>query len=283
MNRTWNYPYSRQASSRDESPPSEIDMNDALDFPLGRFERKYLVSDEVAAAIKEAIAPHVVADEHMPSENPRGYVVHTLYLDSPTLELYRWTRESRVNRYKLRLRFYDEHATSRIYAEIKEKRSGQTFKRRYGMDHELAQAMMADRTAEPLVHALGNGAASTALAEFCELRYSIAADPKLFVTYQREAYNSQEEPQVRITFDRRMRTNAFGRSGGLAVPKYGVNIGGRDALLEFKYADDPPAWLKETLDKFNLRRAKFSKFAESVDALGISGRSPRKFKVTQLR
>ena len=56
-------------------------------------------------------------------------------------------------------------------------------------------------------------------------------------------------------------------------------MGGLNVLLEFKYAGEPPAWLTDVVTTFGLRRASFSKFAECMDVLGISGQQPRRHKV----
>ena len=82
-------------------------MQDLGDFPDGRFERKYLVPDNVAVALREALMSHLDLDEHMPAGPSRGYAVYSLYLDSPALELYRHTRTRQPTRIKLRVRYYD--------------------------------------------------------------------------------------------------------------------------------------------------------------------------------
>jgi hypothetical protein len=65
----------------------------------------------------------------------------------------------------------------------------------------------------------------------------------------------------------------------LNVPRYGSNVGGVNVLVEFKYAGEPPDWLTKVLTDFRMRRASFSKFAECIDALGISGRRPRRHRL----
>lgn len=256
-------------------------MEDTVDFPLGRFERKYLVTDEVAIAVRDAIRPFVECDVHMPPNSVRGYVVHSLYLDNASLDLYQQTRQCQSERFKLRIRFYDHQTEGKAYVEIKEKSGGQVYKRRYGANRELIESMLNDPQSELLAQALSNGARGSALEEFCRVRDEIAADPKLFVTYDREAYNSNSGPQVRVTFDRRIRANPFGRNAGLDVPRFGANVGGLNVLLEFKYAGDPPQWVQDALDTFVLKRASFSKFAECIDALGITGQAPREVKVSR--
>jgi SPX domain protein involved in polyphosphate accumulation len=249
-------------------------MEQTNDFPAGRFEHKYLVTDEVAVAVRNAIRPHLAVDSHTPAESVRGYAVYSLYFDTPALDFYRHTREGLARRMKLRVRFYDHEADGVAFVEVKEKIDGKVFKRRYRTDKPFVESMLRDPQCESLQCALSNGARGTALEEFCQRSKELGAVPKLFIAYEREAFNSSTDRSVRVTFDRRIRTNGSGRDVKLAVPRYGANVGGLNVLIEFKYAGDPPAWLAEVEQHFLLRRASFSKFAECVDALQIFGPQP---------
>ncbi len=112
------------------------------------------------------------------------------------------------------------------------------------------------------------------MEEFCHRARELGAGPKLYLQYEREAYNSKEGPHVRVTFDRRIKTMPGNAASGLVMPTLGTNIGGLNVLLEIKYAGKPPEWVTKVVTDFRLRRASFSKFAEGVDVLGISGAQP---------
>jgi hypothetical protein len=254
-------------------------MHEPGDFPGGRFEHKYLVPDRVAVAVRDALLPHLDVDEHMPPERVRGYTVYSLYLDSPALDLYKHTRSRLRRRFKLRVRYYDNEPDGAAFVEIKEKQEKQVHKRRFQAPKSLIEAMLRDPNGAPVAHAISNGARGTALEEFCQRRQDLGATPKLFVAYEREAYNSKTEPRVRVTFDRRITANLCGSSGRLATFNYGSNVGGVNVLVEFKYAGEPPEWLTKVLTEFRLRRASFSKFAECMDVLGISGQQPRRHRL----
>jgi hypothetical protein len=254
-------------------------MQDLGDFPDGRFEHKFLVPDRVAVALRDALMPHLDVDEHMAAGNLRGYSVYSLYLDSPGLDLYHHTRKRLRSRVKLRVRYYDNEPDSVAFVEIKEKRENQVLKRRFRSTKSFVEQMLRDPRSEPVAHALGNGGRGTALEEFCKRREDLGAAPKLVIAYEREAYNSKSKPPVRVTFDRRIKTNPCGMAGRLAAISYGSNVGGVNVLVEFKYAGEPPEWLTNVLTEFRLRRASFSKFAECMDVLGISGQQPQRHKL----
>jgi hypothetical protein len=254
-------------------------MQESVDFPEGRYERKYLLPDRIAVAVRDALMPHLEVDTHMPAGQTRGYPVYSLYFDNPGLDLYLHTRRRLPSRYKLRVRFYDRDAAGTAYVEVKEKAEGLVHKRRHRVDKALVDAMVRDPACEQIKHALSNGSRGTALEEFCQRAQELGAGPKLFLQYEREAFNSKELPHIRVTFDRRIKTMPGNAASGLAMPALGTAIGGLNVLLEIKYAGTPPEWLTKVVTDFRLRRASFSKFAEGVDVLGISGALPPKHRL----
>ena len=70
-----------------------------------RYERKFLVTEQIASAIRGFVASYLSHDEHMAGTGSDGYRVCSLYLDSPSLGLYDQSCNGIKNRYKLRIRF----------------------------------------------------------------------------------------------------------------------------------------------------------------------------------
>src|ERR1043166_10080018 len=84
-----------------------------------RFELKYLVPEEIALGARDFVRCYLDCDEYGASLPNLSYPVHSLYLDSDDLKLYRATINGDKNRFKLRLRYYDERPDSPIFFEIK--------------------------------------------------------------------------------------------------------------------------------------------------------------------
>jgi hypothetical protein len=250
-------------------------MSEVSHVPAGRFEHKFFISDDLALAVREALRDQLELDAHTPAGSVRGYKVHSIYFDTPTLNLYQFTRAGLQERFKLRVRYYDQQPEGLAFVEVKEKRSGQTYKWRFQADKQFAAGVLGGQRSRQIDEALCNGGNHLALAEFCRRQDALRAAPKLIVTYEREAFNSRDEASVRITFDRRITANAFGRDSAWRVPPYGVNVGGLSVVLELKYSGELPAWLQEIVARFGLNRTSYSKFAECIDALGISGQALR--------
>ena len=72
-----------------------------------RFELKYLINEDVARAARDFVSSYLEIDEYGATLKDFSYPVHSLYLDSESLHLYQTTINGDKNRYKLRLRYYD--------------------------------------------------------------------------------------------------------------------------------------------------------------------------------
>ena len=81
-----------------------------------RFEAKYVIGELQAEAITHYIKPFVEPDPHAPE-----YPVTSLYLDSPDLALYQSSDMGEKNRFKLRVRSYDDAPRSPLFLEVKQR------------------------------------------------------------------------------------------------------------------------------------------------------------------
>ena len=77
-----------------------------------RFELKYLVDAQVALRMREFVRGYLVPDEYSEGKPDNSYHSHSLYLDSDDLCLYWDVLNSNKNRYKLRIRYYDDNPDS---------------------------------------------------------------------------------------------------------------------------------------------------------------------------
>ena len=71
-----------------------------------RFELKYILSEDTALAVRDFVSSYLEIDEFGATLPQFSYPVHSLYLDSPDMKLYKSTINGDKNRFKLRLRFY---------------------------------------------------------------------------------------------------------------------------------------------------------------------------------
>src|SRR6185436_3527305 len=163
---------------------------------------KYLVSEPTARAMRRFVQCHLVPDEFAAKSADYSYAVHTLYLDSPDLCLYGATEGGDKNRFKLRIRFYDDGADAPAFFEVKRRRNECISKLRAKVRRDAVQPLLAGEW--PRLQHLANPDAKQlfALQEFCRLMRLLGATPRSHVAYRREAWMSPTDNSMRVTFDR---------------------------------------------------------------------------------
>jgi SPX domain protein involved in polyphosphate accumulation len=84
-----------------------------------RFEQKYIITEEQALQIRDFVQAYLELDENGVGKPNFSYPVHSLYLDSNDLKLYWTTINGDKNRFKLRIRFYNNKPETPVFFEIK--------------------------------------------------------------------------------------------------------------------------------------------------------------------
>lgn len=232
-----------------------------------RFELKYVIPEELVRPLREFASGYLAPDEHADPARNWEYEVHSLYLDSPSLTLCRATMHGLKNRYKLRIRFYDEKPESPAYFEIKRRVSDVILKQRAAIRRSAVPRLLAGQWPDRVDLVNDNDAAFGAIEEFCSLRYAIGADGQVFVSYLREAYVTPEDNSVRMTFDRRLAARPYEHNftlSGSREPLY-PDVGG--VVLELKFTDRFPNWMRDMVEGFDLERVSMAKYVHCVEAM----------------
>ena len=236
-----------------------------------RYELKYIVDERRAQAIRVYVESYLPADQYMAS--PRGYHVRSLYLDSPDLQLYRQTLAGHRDRFKLRIRFYNENL-DRAKLEIK-RRSKDTIRKEVArVNAEAVSRVIASKW--PDESQLGwqdrddespCAKDNYSMQQFCELRDGLTASSQVLVDYWREAYEAAHRDSPRITFDRDLRAAHCRTEDDLAEPRvdFQPEVGG--VILEIKFTPPRPVWLHDLIQQFNLQRRSVPKYVLCADVL----------------
>ena len=234
-----------------------------------RFEYKYIISERAADGIRDFIRGRMTLDEHDDPENPQGYPVCSLYLDSPQLTLYDQTAKGHKNRFKLRIRFYDDNNKGPAFLEIKRRENDVIRKQRVAVTRQGALQILKGGWPVPSMLHKPSGNMD-ALERFCNLTRSINADGCAYVLYRREAYVSPDSDQLRITLDRELVGGMYHAGSELAIPTAGAHpyVGG--VVFEMKFTDRFPPWMHELAQTFNLQRTSVPKYCLCVEALNLA-------------
>lgn len=236
-----------------------------------RFELKYVIDEQRARAMRDYIRGYVEPDEHVQDLRNCSYPVHSLYLDAPTLVLYRQTTRGLKNRFKLRIRFYDDLPGHPAFLEIKRRLNDAIRKERAAITRAGVDRLLKGRPLGPadLIPANGNGRAGGVLERFCHLVEELGAQPAAHVSYVREAYVSPGSEQLRVTYDRQIQGATFDWRIGLSPPTAGVAANVHGVVLELKFVDRFPHWMRDLVWAFDLQRRSMPKYVHCVEALGL--------------
>jgi SPX domain protein involved in polyphosphate accumulation len=232
-----------------------------------RFELKYLIDERTAGEVRRYVRQFLEPDEHTDPRGGIGYPVHSLYLDSYDLVLARQTLSGKKNRFKLRIRFYDDEPDSPVFLEIKRRVNDVIMKERAIVYRTSVPNLLAGI---PLDHpdlVKDDAKNYKALLRFCELRNELGAKPAAFTSYEREAYEPPDSNQYRVTFDRKLLAGSF--RGGLSVAdlRRWARPEIEGVVLELKFNGRFPDWMGELVRLFNLQRISMPKYVECVTVI----------------
>lgn len=237
-------------------------------FQHQRFELKYVISESLALRVREFVSGYLELDEFGATRPNYSYPVHSLYLDSPDLRTYRCTLSGDKNRFKLRLRYYDERPATPVFFEVKRRMNTTILKERGGVKRSSVNSLLAGQlpSMDDLVssrpsHMMG-------LQRFLHLMTSLNAVPKVHVAYLREAWISRDDNSVRVTLDRQVQCDldADARLDTQSVNPVTVFKG--NVILELKFTNRFPDWFNRLVSTLGLTQAGAAKYVGGVQLLG---------------
>ena len=221
---------------------------------FNRVEKKYLIDEDAYRIFSELIEPYMEADEFCVNDN--FYSINNIYYDTDTDELIRNSIDKPVYKEKLRLRSYGvPELNDMVFLEIKKKFDGVVNKRRTVI--RLSQAY--DFLDNGIVPEEGNYLNMQVVRE---LKYFIEfykPKPKVFLKYDRKALFGKEDDDLRITFDKNIRTRRedlrleAGDAGEQLLEDGKI-------LMEIKTTTSFPLWLTSILTKYEIKGVSFSKY-----------------------
>lgn len=212
-----------------------------------RHELKYMLTYTQYENLKQLMQEHMKLDKY--GKN----TISNLYFDTSDFLLIRRSIEKPCYKEKLRVRGYgDITHDSQIFIELKKKYKGIVYKRRIitphdeGMGYLVNNASLSDDT--QITHELDY---------FKKFYHDLA--PRVFLSYEREAYYGLVDPDFRMTFDQNILARDYdmdltkGRYGAKVVPDGTI-------LLEVKTSVGLPKWLLEYFGENHIYKASFSKY-----------------------
>lgn len=220
----------------------------AFQYIFKRVEKKYILSKAQYEAMLLGIKEHMTIDQYGET------TICNIYFDTEKDRLIQISVDKPVYKEKLRLRSYGipEGPDSTVFLEIKKKFKGTVYKRRIAMTLKDAEEYIKTGTFPQNVR-------GHIPQEIDYMVHFWGLYPKVFIAYERSAYYSMENPELRITIDRDIRSRyqnisfEYGDRGEALLP---VDT----YLMEIKIPNATPLWLSHLLSENGIFSRGFSKY-----------------------
>lgn len=219
---------------------------------ISRKEIKYAVGPREIARIKQRLAPLMKSDSH---NGINGYIVRSLYFDTPYDTDFEEKVDGYDNRKKIRLRVYDPEAD---YAKLELKEKAGTAQRKRSLLLNRAEAEQMIRGEYGFLKGRKEELASGLYVTMTKKCYR----PKCIVEYDRFAYYLDHN-ETRITFDTGLRAgegnfNIFDKN----LILYPVS-GAGESTLEVKYSGFLFTYIKNELSPYEKMPVSNSKYCRA--------------------
>lgn len=225
---------------------------------FNRYEKKYFLNHSTYLKVSEELEKHMELDPY--SEVGKGYTISNIYYDTDENLLVRRSLSKPEYKEKLRLRGYGvPESDGKVYLEIKKKFRGLVNKRRTTLYLQEAYEFLETGKA-PNPKDYMNVQVLREIEYFLSL-YNLK--PAAYVAYDRVAYFEKDNPDLRISFDTRIRTRRYDLS--LENGDYGDLLLGKNGdrelwLMEIKTSRAMPVWLTDILAEYSIFPCSFSKY-----------------------
>lgn len=232
-----------------------------------RYELKYRIPESTACAVKSFVQGYLDVDKYARKHPGFQYPICSLYLDSLRFHLFHETICDKLNRFKLRIRGYDDDPNSPLFFEIKRKLNRVIYKSRAQI-HKSDLAAVLNEYHVPRNLYEKDRKTLKQIMHYCQC---LQARPIVLVRYMREAYENQDDSRVRVTFDRQL-CSKYVREPIYTMNGTGWNRAPIDfVILEIKFTTNFPSWLTDMVRLFELNRQSMSKYCVSVRQLVPQG------------
>lgn len=226
----------------------------AVQTVFKRYEIKYMLTLEQKEEILRAMDGRMVLDQYGRA------TIRNLYYDTDTYLMVRRSLEKPSYKEKLRIRSYARaEAGSTVFVELKKKYKSVVYKRRTALPCREAMDWVGQKR-----HCQKH----TQISD--EIDYTLThygtLHPAVFLSYEREAYYSNDGSDFRVTFDdtilvRRDGLSLESEASGTPILPAGA------VLMEIKCSGGIPLWMVETLSREHIYKTSFSKYGIAYKTL----------------
>ena len=219
-----------------------------------RHEIKFMITLEQKEKVLDAMMPYMKLDKYGRT------TIRNIYYDTNTYLLIRRSLEKTTYKEKLRIRSYGRaEPDSTVFVELKKKYKHVVYKRRISLPNKEAMEWLGK---ERHCHK------RTQISEEVDyvLDYYKTLRPRVFLSYEREAFYANDGSDFRVTFDdtilcRQEELSLESEAYGTPILPEGM------ILMEIKCSGGIPLWMTEVLSREKIYKTSFSKYGTAYRTL----------------
>lgn len=226
-------------------------MSDKTTFK--RYELKYLLTKSEYEDLGEVMKSHMKLDEY------KRHKIRNIYYDTEDYKIIRNSLEKPEYKEKLRLRLYgDETPDSKVFIELKKKVKGIVYKRRIVSNLNDSFDFLNTNINTNNTNISKNSLQIKEEIEYFKGTYDTLS-PKVYLAYEREAYHSLNDDELRVTFDFNIKMRDSNISFNDSIQdRYILN--NDCVLLEVKTVYGLPRWMLDFFGENKIYQSSFSKY-----------------------
>ena len=219
-----------------------------------RYELKYMLTFEQKEKMLQAMEPYMTLDKYGRT------TIRNIYYDTDNYLLIRRSIEKPAYKEKLRIRSYSQaEPDSTVFVELKKKYQSVVYKRRISLPElEAMEWVNGKRRCHK----------RTQISEEVDyfIDYYQTLHPAVFLSYEREAFYSNDGSDFRVTFDDTILCRQEDLS--LESEAYGTPLLPEGmVLMEVKCSGGIPLWMTHVLSEEHIYKTSFSKYGTAYQTM----------------
>ena len=219
-----------------------------------RYELKYMLTQEQKKKVLQAMEPYMTLDKYGRT------TIRNIYYDTDNYLLIRRSIDKPAYKEKLRIRSYSQaEPDSTVFVELKKKYQSVVYKRRISLPElEAMEWVNGDH------HCHKHTQISEEVDYFID--YYKTLHPAVFLSYEREAFYSNDGSDFRVTFDDTILCRQEDLS--LESEAYGTSLLPEGmVLMEVKCSGGIPLWMTHVLSEEHIYKTSFSKYGTAYKTI----------------
>lgn len=242
---------------------------------LFRYEKKYLVPnymlDNLRARFSGFVRPDLYSNED--ASGRLQYTVRSIYFDSNDMGFFNEKIAGVMDRRKLRVRGYNVwEPGSNVVLEIKKKLGDRILKHRADLKYSDLEKLLYNGQIEKYIFARNGTDIKRSIDDASRFLFHYKRrqlKPTCLIVYEREAYHGKFNSDIRVTFDKNIRSRNYPDLNQLYTDTDLRPLFKEHFILEVKYSyGNMPDWIKTIIYEFKLRVEALSKYVIGFEVNG---------------